>query len=49
MNWKDSLRELVQYLTEGFARIFSPNRDEYPEVGDQPFDAEPYHTPNKQS
>lgn len=33
---------LVQYLTEGFARIFSPTDDHYPETGVQPFDSEPY-------
>jgi hypothetical protein len=49
MNWKNSLQELVQYFTEGFARIFSPNKDEYPDVGSQPFEAEPYHTPKKES
>jgi hypothetical protein len=47
MSWKNNLRELVQYLAEGFARIFSPNRDEYPEVGNQPYEAEPYHKPTK--
>lgn len=33
---------LVQYLAEGFARIFSPIDDQYPETGVQPFDSEPY-------
>lgn len=37
-----ALQNLVQYITEGFARIFSPSEDEYPEVGVQPFDSEPY-------
>lgn len=36
---------LVQYLTEGFARIFSPTDDHYPETGVQPFDSEPYAAP----
>ncbi|PSF39580.1 isochorismate synthase [Aphanothece hegewaldii CCALA 016] len=36
---------MVQYLTEGFARIFSPTDDHYPETGVQPFDSEPYATP----
>jgi hypothetical protein len=47
MNSKDTIRDVVQYLTEAFARIFSPNNDEYPMVGMQPFDAEPYHAPSK--
>jgi hypothetical protein len=45
MNIKDMLQDVAQYLTEAFARIFSPNNDEYPDVGMQPFDAEPYHAP----
>ncbi|WP_242577987.1 hypothetical protein [Chroococcus sp. FPU101] len=36
---------LVQYLTEGFARIFSPTDDHYPETGVQPYDSEPYAAP----
>ncbi len=39
------LQDLVQYLTEGFARIFSPSDDEYPEIGVQPYDSEPYIVP----
>ncbi|GCA76969.1 MULTISPECIES: hypothetical protein [Microcystis] len=49
MNIKDTLHNFVQYLTEAFARIFSPNNDEYPDVGMQPFDAEPYHAPKGNS
>ncbi len=41
-----ALQNLVQYITEGFARIFSPSDDEYPEVGVQPFDSEAY-SPSK--
>jgi hypothetical protein len=36
------LGNLTKYITEGFARIFSPNRDEYPEVGVQPFEGDTY-------
>jgi hypothetical protein len=36
------LQNLIQYLAEAFARIFGPNDDEYPEIGIQPFDGEPY-------
>jgi hypothetical protein len=49
MNIKDTLHNFVQYLTEAFARIFSPNNDEYPDVGMQPFDSEPYHAPKGNS
>jgi hypothetical protein len=34
---------------KAFASIFSPNNDEYPDVGMQPFDAEPYHAPKGNS
>jgi hypothetical protein len=36
------LRDLVQYITEAFARIFGPNDDEYPYVGVQPFEGDPH-------
>jgi hypothetical protein len=49
MNIKDTLHNAVQYLTEAFARIFSPTKDEYPDVGMQPFDAEPYQAPKGNS
>ena len=32
-----TLKDVVQYLTEGFLRIFSPIDDEYPAIGIQPF------------
>lgn len=37
-----TLHEMMQYLTEAFARIFSPNDDEYPAIGVQPFYGEIY-------
>lgn len=37
-----TLKNIVQYLTEGFARIFSPTDDEYPAIGVQPFEGEIY-------
>jgi hypothetical protein len=36
------IRDAVQYLSEAADRIFSPSRDEYPAIGVQPFDGEPY-------
>lgn len=36
------LHDFVQYLAEAFARIFGPTDDEYPEIGIQPFEGEPY-------
>jgi len=34
------LKELMQYLTEAFVRVFGPSDDEYPAVGVQPFEGE---------
>ncbi|MBJ7899852.1 MAG: isochorismate synthase [Cyanobacteria bacterium RI_101] len=42
MNIGQAFQDLVQYFTEAFARIFGPSTDEYPEVGVQPFDGDPY-------
>ncbi len=35
--WK-LMKDAVQYVSEGFLRIFSPSRDEYPDSGLQPFE-----------
>jgi hypothetical protein len=45
MNIRDMLADAVEYLTEAFLRIFSPDNDQYPQVGMQPFEAEPYQAP----
>ena len=37
-----ALNNIIQYLAEGFARIFSPSDDQYPIVGFQPFGGEVY-------
>lgn len=42
MKLNDRLQEFVQYLTEGFARIFSPAKDDYQDMGIQPYDCKPY-------
>jgi hypothetical protein len=42
MNIPQKLQNFMQYITEAFARIFGPNDDEYPKVGVQPFEGEPY-------
>jgi hypothetical protein len=36
------LNSVVQYIAEGFARIFSPSDDQYPLIGLQPFGGEIY-------
>lgn len=46
MIFTQELSNLVQYLGEGFARIFSPSDDEYPMIGIQPFGAEIYSSTN---
>lgn len=42
MKVSEFLQNLVQYITEAFARIFGPNDDEYPNTGVQPFEGEPH-------
>ena len=42
MSISKTLKNIVQYITEGFARIFSPTDDEYPATGVQPFEGEEY-------
>jgi hypothetical protein len=34
--------DALRYLSEGATALFMPNRDEYPDIGVQPFDGEPY-------
>ena len=31
------IKDIFQYITEGFIEIFSPNDDQYPAVGFQPY------------
>jgi hypothetical protein len=40
MKLHQMLKELMQYLTEAFVRVFGPSDDEYPAVGVQPFEGE---------
>ncbi len=42
MNIGNALQNMVQYFAEAFARIFGPNDDQYPEIGVQPFEGDPY-------
>lgn len=37
------LQSIIQYLTEGFIRIFTPTDDRYPAIGVQPFGGEVYY------
>jgi len=43
MNISKILSNISQYISEAVARIFGPSDDEYPAVGVQPFDCQPYH------
>jgi hypothetical protein len=36
------LNDLAQYISGAMARIFGPTDDEYPNIGVQPFEGEPY-------
>jgi hypothetical protein len=40
MNAVSKLRNLIDYVISGAARTFSPNQDEYPSTGVQPFEGE---------
>ena len=47
MNISEMLSNLSKYISDAMARIFGPNDDEYPEVGVQPFEGEPYQDQEK--
>ncbi|MDJ0903816.1 MAG: isochorismate synthase [Xenococcus sp. MO_188.B8] len=42
------LQNIVQYLANGVSQLFKPSDDDYPEIGVQPFEGEPYDE-NKQN
>lgn len=42
MNILKALHDAMRYLSEGVTGLFSPNHDEYPNIGVQPFNGEPY-------
>lgn len=31
------VKDIIQYITEGFLKIFSPDSDDYPAIGVQPY------------
>jgi hypothetical protein len=31
------IKDFIQYITEGFLKIFSPDNDDYPAIGVQPY------------
>jgi hypothetical protein len=43
MKINERLQGFVQYIGEGFARIFSPAKDDYKDIGVQPFECKPYN------
>lgn len=42
MQFWTSLSSSMRYVFEGFGEIFAPDHDDYPAVGVQPFEDEPY-------
>ncbi|MBD2500498.1 isochorismate synthase [Anabaena azotica] len=36
------IEETLEYVAEAVAELFSPNHDNYPSTGYQPFEGEPY-------
>lgn len=42
MNIFNVLGNALRYVSEGATAFFMPNRDEYPNIGVQPFSGDPY-------
>jgi hypothetical protein len=42
MNIVQAIQGTIQFLAEAVTRLFSPNDDQYPAVGVQPFDGDAY-------
>lgn len=42
MNILKRLNDVILYLSEGVAILFSPSHDDYPNIGLQPYDGDPY-------
>lgn len=42
MNISKMLSDMLGYISEAAARVFSPFDDKYPAIGVQPFEGEPY-------
>jgi hypothetical protein len=42
MNISKIITNVSEYISAAVARIFGPNDDQYPEIGVQPFEGEPY-------
>lgn len=40
-----TIADVSRFLSEAFARIFSPTDDIYPPIGVQPFSGDPYDKP----
>jgi len=40
MNMFSAINDMVMYMFDAIGEIFSPNRDQYPSVGVQPFNGE---------
>jgi hypothetical protein len=38
-----TLKQMMDYTAEGVFELFSPNHDDYPAVGEQPFDDSVLH------
>ncbi|ACK72866.1 conserved hypothetical protein [Gloeothece citriformis PCC 7424] len=41
MNIFEKLQHFFQKFSNGVARVFSPNDDDYPEIGVEPFEEDP--------
>lgn len=41
------LRNMVEYLSDAIARIFTPNKDDFPATGEQPYNGDPASENNR--
>ena len=46
MNILESVQMTLSYIYEGAARLFSPNRDDYPTIGVSAFEGDAYKGSN---
>ena len=42
-----TVKNIIQYITEAFLRIFSPTDDHYPAIGVQPFEGTIYNSDSR--
>lgn len=41
MNLFKAVGQMIRFISEGASELFSPNRDDYPKTGVQPYEDDP--------